>query len=847
MNQMKRIILLSLIMTLTAFVSMAQTAVTGKVLDADTDEPLIGATVAVVGTSTGTATSLNGSFKLNVKPGTMQLKISYVGYESKEIEASVRDGEVIDLGTFVLESNALNLNEVKVVASVAVRRETPVALSTLEPKVILEKMGSQEFPEVLKSTPGVYATKQGGGFGDSRINLRGFDMRNIAVMINGVPVNDMESGWVYWSNWAGLSDVTRSMQVQRGLGASRVAVPSVGGTINILTKTTDSQQGGNLQYGIGNDGYNKVGLTASTGLNEKGWAASVSLAKTEGNGFVDATEFESYSYFASVSKRLNDAHTFTLSVFGAPQWHGQRRSYLTIGEVEEHPSGIRYNKDWGYKDGQVYHTNRNYYHKPQAILNHFWTIDRNTSLSTAVYASIGTGGGTGTSGDGNLDNYYNVDGQIAFDAIVEDNIAAGPNGSQLIRRTSHNNHNWYGALSTYTKDLGNLSLMGGIDARYYLGEHYRTVDDLLGGSFFVDDSNVNNPNNPAEEGDKISYYNDGEVLWGGLFAQAEYKLEALSTFISLSGSNKAYRRKDYFVYENSDPNQETDWVDFFGYMVKGGANYNLNQYHNVFMNTGFFERQPDFRSVFLNYQNLINDDARNEKVFSFELGYGYSSSIFSANLNSYYTQWLDKTFIRSEQVAPGEFVTANILGVDALHMGVEFDFVFQPLEKLDITGMASYGDWRWLNDIEGVNLFDDDQNLVDTYNLYISDVRIGDAAQQTYALGLDYELMDGLRIGADYNYYTDLYAQFDPLTRTSENVEGNPNSWELPDYGLVDLNVRYNFEISGMNASFFANMNNVFDTEYISDARDGSGHNWQSAEVFYGWGRSWTMSLRVNF
>lgn len=845
MNQMKRIILLSVIMTLAAFVSMAQTAFTGKVLDADTDEPLIGATVTVVGTSTGTATALNGSFKLKVKPGTMQLKISYVGYESKEVEVSISEGEVKDLGTYVLESNALNLNEVKVVASVAVRRETPVALSTLEPKAIIEKIGSQEFPEVLKSTPGVYATKSGGGFGDSRINLRGFDMRNIAVMINGVPVNDMESGWVYWSNWAGLSDVTRSMQVQRGLGASRVAVPSVGGTINILTKTTDSQQGGNLKYGVGNDGYNKMGFTASTGLNEKGWAASVSLAKTTGNGFVDATEFESYSYFASVSKRLNDAHTFSFSVFGAPQWHGQRRNYLGIRTFED--KGIRYNMDWGYKNGQVYNTRKNFYHKPQAILNHFWTIDRNTSLSTAVYASIGTGGGTGMTGDGELGSYYGANDQINFDRIVDDNVAAGLNGSQLIRRTGHNNHKWYGALSTYTKDLGNLSLMGGIDARYYLGEHYQTVDDLLGGVYFADDSNVNNPNNAAQEGDKISYYNDGEVLWGGLFAQAEYKLDALSAFVSLSGSNKAYRRTDYFNYEDTDPTQQTEWVDFFGYMAKGGANYNLNKYHNVFFNTGFFERQPAFRTVFLNFQNILNEDAKNEKVLSFELGYGFSSSMFSANLNAYYTRWSDKTFLRSETVAPGEYVTANILGVDALHTGIELDFVLQPTERLDISGMASLGDWRWLNDIEDVNLFDDDQNLVATYNLFISDVRVGDAAQKTFALGLDYELIEDLRIGADYNYYDDLYAQFDPLSRTSENVDGNPNSWELPDYGLFDLNLRYNFEISGLDASFFANMNNVFDTEYISDARDGSLHNWKTATVFYGWGRSWTMSLRINF
>ena len=57
-------------------------------------------------------------------------------------------------------------------------------------------------------------TKEGGGFGDSKINVRGFEQNNIAVMMNGVPVNDMETGWVYWSNWAGLADVTNKMQVQ---------------------------------------------------------------------------------------------------------------------------------------------------------------------------------------------------------------------------------------------------------------------------------------------------------------------------------------------------------------------------------------------------------------------------------------------------------------------------------------------------------------------------------------------------------------------------------------------------------------------------------------------------------
>src|SRR5690606_40354216 len=128
------------------------------------------------------------------------------------------------------------------------------------------KGSNQEFPELLKSTPGVYATRAGGGYGDSRMNLRGFQSENIAVLINGVPVNGMENGKVYWSNWAGLSDVTRSMQVQRGLGASKVAVPSVGGTINIQTKTLEAIKGGTIFQGIGNNGYSKTTFSYSSGL-----------------------------------------------------------------------------------------------------------------------------------------------------------------------------------------------------------------------------------------------------------------------------------------------------------------------------------------------------------------------------------------------------------------------------------------------------------------------------------------------------------------------------------------------------------------------------------------------------
>ncbi len=144
------------------------------------------------------------------------------------------------------KSKSKDIDEVilRGVTDIAKDRKTPVAVSTIKEAQIVERLGNQELPEILKSTPSVYATKGGGGFGDGRVNIRGFDTNNIAVMVNGMPVNDMEGGTVYFSNWQGLSDVTSALQVQRGLGSSKLAIASVGGTMNFITRAADKKKGG---------------------------------------------------------------------------------------------------------------------------------------------------------------------------------------------------------------------------------------------------------------------------------------------------------------------------------------------------------------------------------------------------------------------------------------------------------------------------------------------------------------------------------------------------------------------------------------------------------------------------
>jgi VCBS repeat-containing protein len=389
-----------------AFISgglFAQVTVSGVVYDADNNETLFGATVVKKGTSLGTTTDMNGKFTLQVDAGESELLVSFVGYTTATYTINAQDGESVDLGDLSLKSDSEMLNEVVVsgVVDIAQDRKTPVAVSTLRSSEIQQLIGTKELPEVLNYTPSVYATKQGGAFGDSRINIRGFDQRNTAVMINGMPVNDMENGWVYWSNWAGLADVTSAMQVQRGLGSSKLAISSVGGTINILTKTTDIDQGGKLDLVYGNDNYLKTLASYNTGKMDNGFAASVLLGRTAGDGYVTGTKFEAYNYYLAFGYETGN-HNFQLTITGAPQVHNQRTtSFFNMADLADYQKyGNKYNYNHGYLNGEEFNWRRNFYHKPIASLNWDWDINETTRLSTVLYASFGRGGGTGDIGVG---------------------------------------------------------------------------------------------------------------------------------------------------------------------------------------------------------------------------------------------------------------------------------------------------------------------------------------------------------------------------------------------------------------------------------------------------------------
>jgi hypothetical protein len=675
---------------------LAQTKVTGTIVD-ENNQPLPGASVLEKGTQNGTETDFDGKFTLNASSNSGVVVISFLGYNNQEVAFSSSKANV---GTVKMVVGGNLLDEIVVVGKGVIdlvqERKTPVAASTIKASEIQSKLGNLEFPEVLNATPSVYATRQGGGYGDSRINVRGFNQRNTSFIINGQPVNDMENGWVYWSNWQGLSDVASGIQIQRGLGASKLAVPSVGGTVTIVTKSTEKEEGGRLLSMVGNDGYYKNVVSYNSGVNDNGWAASILLGSWQGDGYVDGTMGKGTTYFVSLGYKPSDEHAFNFTFTGAGQWHHQRttrlsiRDYQNFGGSEE--INRRFNADWGMRNGEEFNIRRNFYNKPIGTFNWDWNINDKLSLSSAFYGSWGRGGGTGPRGNNfrnqAIDNFpfrRDLTAHVAagrgtrvapqdyidYDRVVSENISTtsgytggagrgayaglrigsngfrndGVNRAVMIRRASVNSHDWYGAISNLKYETEKFTYSVGVDLRAYRAYHYRVLNDLMGLDAYYSTGNQNRDTGVIlTETYKASPFNN----IGQNGDKIDYNNDGIVNWQGVNGMVE-YDSGDKLtaVLQVGVSNQDYQRLDFFdsptfvespiasftGGYVKGGANYNFNEVSNVFFNAGFIKRQPLFDGVFPNFSNNLNPDAQNETVSSIELGYGFKKEGVRFNVN----------------------------------------------------------------------------------------------------------------------------------------------------------------------------------------------------------------------
>jgi len=580
-------LLLGLLVILpTVFFAQQTSTIKGKISENSSDQPIVGAKINIQNKYRAFSNS-EGFYELvNVPFGEYVMVVTMSTYDTIKVKLSVNKAIIernLELG------GSVEFAEIEVIGNM-VKDNVPIAVTRIPTQKIIEELGSRDLPMLLNGTAGVYATTQGGGDGDARINVRGFDQRNVGVMIDGVPVNDMENGSVYWSNWFGLDAITSQMQVQRGLGATKIAMPSIGGTINILTQGIGNKKGGMLKQEYSTGNMLRTTFSYNTGMTKSGWGLTVSGSYKQSDGWVYGTPSQGFFGYGKLSKKIKN-HLITLSAFAAPQQHAQRSynqsiQYFSEAKARElgapidtnvvfYDMGVRFNQHWGYRtneDGkqEVLSERRNFYSKPQVTLKDFWKVNDKLSISNLAYMSIGRGGGTSIFNSSAL--LRDSSGLIDWDLVTQENqvnsLFGTPNvdtyyhptqiKSSQILLSSINNHFWVGYLGQFNYNISkNLEVSGGLDIRYYEGRHYQRIEDLLGGDYFINDADKNSSSPMKHVGDKIAKnaYNadrSGLVQWTGAFGQVEYSGEKWSYFINLSGIVNGYKGVDYFQKRTLD-------------------------------------------------------------------------------------------------------------------------------------------------------------------------------------------------------------------------------------------------------------------------------------------------------
>jgi len=772
------------------------------------------------------------------------------------------------------------LEEATVSAAVAPSGLSPLRITDISKGEITVNSPGRTFPELIRNVPGVYATSETGSYGDAKINIRGFKQENISVLLNGIPISGLTSGSMYWNNWAGLSDVTASIQLQKGIGNSMLSDNSVGGTINILTMTPSVRGGGAVGYSYTGYGMSKANLEISSGQMKKGWSFALSGSYTWGNSFVECSAINSWSYLAVIHKKINVRHSLNFTALGSPEQHEQRSSRLSYDEVDRY--GIEYNKNWGvYTDanGKKYDRtlSKNTYFKPYFTLTHTYTgitrSDIAVRLNTSLYGAVADGGGYYTESTGKRISSFIVPeggqgaGHLNWDAVYEYNLTSpGTEGfrAQNIMTDYQAGHTQMGVKSDlHLRFSERWKLESGFHWQMHNTWEREQIKDLLGADYWYEDYEVNSLAGQAGRssikhvGDYVRTYNGRDQHYVTLYALSTYMAGAGKNVIltlGASGSGTVLQRWDKYNYVGQ--NENSGWTGKTGGSVKCGVLYKPVCGLGLYLNGAAYSRAPYSSVFFPNGNNSVSRDIVNEKNYLSEFGARYVGDFWGTEATFYTAYWKDKTLLSSPYKSlEEEPVKYMVNGLDAFHYGGEFEAFIGWRKFFRADFFASLGNWQWKNDVNATIYDPVSGQPVDRVNVYADGLHVGDAPQTQVGASVEFRpfvsgtvawmMLADLSVKFDWNYNDRLWADFDPATRT--NPDDRSDSYRIPSYHLMNLNVTWTQLITKVKLSVFFNLNNIGDVSYIERSRDGSLHDRSTFTGYWGNGRNINFGARLSF
>ena len=734
-----------------------------------------------------------------------------------------------------LADSVINLQEVVIRDNFSSSQNTPLSIKTLQPSHIKLYSTSPNYVEMMQGIPGVYATPSTGSYGDATLNIRGFKQENISILLNGIPIQGLTSGSMYWNNWMGLAEATYAVQIQKGMGSSMLADCAMGGMVNIITKTGEGLPEWDFSTSYTQYGTKKAMLSYSTGQLKHGWSANMMVSGVYGDGFVEASEVKSMSYLLSVSKILNDNNTLIFTALGSPEQHDQRNTELSQTEIDDHGRG--YSKNWGYLNGEKYSIGRNHYFKPYFTLQHI--MDKGAlHMKNSVYLAIADGGGRSTFNDftkpsQSIIAHQTADGHIDFDAIIAENQASGYSKNVMIDYLS--GHTQVGGVVSADYSLNDKWTLGsGLQYQLFDTWSKMVVLDLLGGNA------VQYNGQDLVVGDYIgARYGRTTHLASG-YGQIKYDGSKINTNLGVSVFSGNYRRHDDVTGNVSD------WAHGWGVGIKSGLLYHITGKSQAFINLGYNSRLPYAGTYLVSSDLSVKDDVVNEKNLMAEAGTRIGWAGGGLELSGYYALWNDKTVTvniakRANEAAQKYYIT----GLNALHMGAELTVQQQLASWLNLSAFANLASWKWKSSGEALIYDGYTGETLNTYTIYCNGLHVGDSPQTQFGAQADFKLPYGFYANLSWQYNDRMYADFEPNDR--KNAE-SPDAYRLPSWNVLDATLGWSSQLSdNMHLDIFATGRNLTDANYIERGKDGANHDLATFRGYWGAPRTLSVGMKLSF
>ncbi len=797
--------------------------ITGRVLDTNSSEPIPDVDVSILNSIFSTTTNAEGTFSFSqesLPQGEQVLKVSKAGYVALRIPVTIQNNAPVALESILME---VDLSAI----------EAQIGVISLSDDQLDEDEGtSYNVSGLLQASKDVFLNAASYDFSATFFRPRGYDSEDGKVLINGLEMNKLYNGRPQWSNWGGLNDVQRNQMFSMGISANEYTFGHLAGTTNIIMRASQYRKGGRISYATSNRSYRgRVMGSYNSGLLPSGWAYSVLVARRFGEeGYNDGTLYDANSFFASVERKFNDAHSLNLTAFYTPNRRG--KSSPNTQEVYD-LKGTTYNAYWGEQDGEIRNSRIKEVEEPVIMLNHFWDISENTQLNTNIGYQFGKIGNsrlgydnapnpdptyyqklpsyfladpTGPNYEGAYQSYSKFvnDGQIDWQDIYETNIFYGGTSRYYLYEDRNDDKQISANTILNSKLTDNIALTASFNYRNLNSNNFANMIDLLGGNGYLDvdtfnfgdeaQSDLNNPDRVIGEGDKFKYNFELDATDYNGFVQGQFTYSKVDFYLAGKLGKTSYQRNGLYRNGNFADNSfgESEKLDFTTYGGKAGATYKISGRHIFEVNGAYFTDAPSLRNSFSNSRqnNATVIGLTEEKNINIDGSYIFRSPIVKARLTGYYTLMQDASeisFYYADGISvPGRsattaFVQEVLTDIDKKNVGAEFGIEAQVTPTIKLKGAAAYGQNTYDNNPNLYLTSDDFDDAVNYGKSYLENYKVAGGPQQAYQVGFEYRDPDFWWFGATTNYFSNAYIDVSPLTRT-ENFYLDTDGIPFNDY-----------------------------------------------------------------